>query len=200
MQIANPHLVARYQQILQSTPRRVGSVSSGFEEGTRQKDKAGRTAARLFPNEDRITISPQAREILSQLASRDREVRAHEAAHAAAGGSHAGSPVYEMEKGPDGRSYAVGGEVSISTSPVAGEPEATLGKAEQVRRAALAPAQPSAADRSIAARATNMASRARMEISREQSAERDDVSAIGAEQPSAGRQKPTTGRFLDIRA
>ena len=101
---------------------------------------------------------------ISELAARDREVRAHEQAHAAVGGQHAGTASYTYERGPDGRQYAVGGEVPISTSPVAGDPQATIDKMEQVRRAALAPAEPSSADRSIAAQAAQLIAQARVEL------------------------------------
>jgi hypothetical protein len=51
--------------------------------------------------------------------------------------------------------YAVSGEVSIDSSPVKGDPKATVRKMEQVVRAALAPAQPSGQDRAVAAAALN---------------------------------------------
>ena len=67
-------------------------------------------------------------------------MRAHEQAHLAAAGPYAnGAPTFEFQTGPDGRQYAVGGEVSIDTSPVPGDPEATVRKAQTVKRAALAP-------------------------------------------------------------
>ena len=95
-------------------------------------------------------------EIIEVLAARDREVRAHEQAHASVGGQYAGSPVYTYERGPDGVAYAVGGEVSISTAAIPGDPEATLAKARQVRRAAQAPAEMSQQDRLVAAAAARM--------------------------------------------
>lgn len=112
---------------------------------------------------DEMELSQEAQEI-RELQLRDREVRAHEAAHAAAGGAYAGSPTYTFKRGADGHSYAVGGSVSIDISPVKGDPQATLQKAEQVRSAALAPAQPSAQDLKIAQKAQMMASEARIEM------------------------------------
>jgi len=103
------------------------------------------------------------RELIRQLSSRDREVRAHEQAHAAVGGQYSGSPSYTFEKGPDGVNYAVGGEVSI-TAPPTGDPEVTLRAAEQIQRAALAPADPSPQDRRVAAAAAQTALNARAEI------------------------------------
>jgi hypothetical protein len=110
----------------------------------------------------------QEAQVLRQLRARDREVRAHEAAHAAAGGQHVvAGPRFDFQRGPDGRLYAVGGSVQLDTSPVPGDPRATLEKAEQIRRAALAPAQPSGQDRRVAADATRLAAQARMAIARE---------------------------------
>lgn len=114
---------------------------------------------------------------IAELAARDREVRAHEQAHVAVGGQYAGTASYTYERGPDGRQYAVGGEVPISTSPVAGDPQATIDKMEQVRRAALAPAEPSSADRAIAAQAAQLIAQARVELA---TAETD-----GGERPAA---------------
>ncbi len=112
-------------------------------------------------------VEQQQQKQIAQLAARDREVRAHEQAHAAVGGIHAGPPQYSFERGPNGRSYAVSGEVQISTSPVPGDPQATIEKAEQVRRAALAPAQPSTQDRQVAAQATQMKLQAQLELNQE---------------------------------
>lgn len=117
--------------------------------------------------EDKKAMEQMRREeqrILQQLKSRDREVRAHEAAHIAAGRPYVRSgPSYTYQRGPDGRSYAIGGQVQLDTSE-ARDPEATLQKAEQVRRAALAPAQPSPQDLSVAADASQIAARARLEL------------------------------------
>ncbi|MDH5391580.1 MAG: putative metalloprotease CJM1_0395 family protein [Gammaproteobacteria bacterium] len=106
---------------------------------------------------------------IQKLQSRDREVRSHEAAHIAAGGQHVTSGAsFTYQRGPDGRLYAVGGEVSISTSAVPADPQATLAKAEVIRRAALAPADPSSQDLRVASDATRMASRARVDIAIQQ--------------------------------
>jgi hypothetical protein len=113
--------------------------------------------------------NPQSEEqqLIRELAARDQEVRQHELSHAAAGGQYAGAPSFEYERGPDGRLYAVGGEVSIDTSPIPNDPEATLEKAEVILRAALAVADPSPQDRAIAARAAVMASEARAELAQQ---------------------------------
>ncbi len=110
---------------------------------------------------------------LAELKKRDAEVRAHEQAHAAVGGSLAGAPSYQYERGPDGQQYAVGGEVPIDVSPVAGDPRATIDKMQQVRAAALAPAEPSGADRRIAAEAQQTLSQAQAELVQQMSQQRD---------------------------
>ncbi|HET7839793.1 MAG TPA: putative metalloprotease CJM1_0395 family protein [Rectinemataceae bacterium] len=95
--------------------------------------------------------------MIELLRSRDAEVRAHEAAHVAAGGSYiTGGASYTTERGPDGRSYAVGGEVGIDTQPIPGRPEETANKMRIVRAAALAPIDPSSADLAVAAAAAAM--------------------------------------------
>ena len=103
---------------------------------------------------------------LTELKQRDTEVRAHEQAHASLGGQYASSPQYEYERGPDGRRYAVEGEVSIDISK-ATTPEETIRKAQQIKAAALAPAEPSAQDLRVATEATQIVLEARTEIARE---------------------------------
>src|SRR4051812_11512474 len=97
--------------------------------------------------------SAQEAQALARLRTRDQEVRLHEEAHRAAAGPYAGAPSYQYATGPDGRRYAIGGEVSIDASPVQGNPRATAEKMRIIVRAALAPAQPSAQDRAVAAQA-----------------------------------------------
>ncbi|MEJ2669887.1 MAG: putative metalloprotease CJM1_0395 family protein [Gammaproteobacteria bacterium] len=101
---------------------------------------------------------------IRELKARDLEVQRHEQAHASAGGAYAGSPSFEYVTGPDGVRYAVSGEVSIDASAVPNDPEATLEKATAVRQAALAPAEPSAQDRRVAAEASHLAAQARVEL------------------------------------
>lgn len=104
---------------------------------------------------------------LEELAATDRRVRAHEAAHLAASGGLAQSGAdFDLVKGPDGKMYAVGGEVQIDVSP-GRTPEETVRKAEQIRRAALAPMDPSAQDYRVAAQAAQMLAQAQQELARQ---------------------------------
>lgn len=100
---------------------------------------------------------------IDELKARDQEVRTHEQAHATVGGQYAGAPSYDFETGPDGRQYAVGGEVSIDISEER-TPEETVRKMQQVKAAALAPAEPSPQDLRVASEATQRAAEARAEI------------------------------------
>lgn len=109
--------------------------------------------------------SDEDRSAVDELKARDREVHVHEQAHLSAAGGYATSGArFTFETGPDGKRYAVGGEVSIDTSAVPDDPEATIRKMQVVRKAALAPMNPSAADRAIAAKAGAVAAEARAEL------------------------------------
>lgn len=112
-------------------------------------------------------LSEDQKQQVRELKKRDVEVKSHEQAHMAAGGGLVqGGASYAYQKGPDGRMYAVGGEVKIDLSPER-TPEATILKMQQVRRAALAPAEPSGTDRGVAAQAAQIEARARTERSEE---------------------------------
>lgn len=94
--------------------------------------------------------------VVEELKARDLEVHAHERAHANAGGQYAGAMSFGYTTGPDGQRYATSGEVGIDMSPIAGDPEATIDKMQVIINAALAPAQPSGQDRSVAQAAKAM--------------------------------------------
>lgn len=112
---------------------------------------------------------------VQDLVERDKEVRTHEQAHQSAGGEYASSPTYQFTQGPDGKRYATGGEVQIDTSVVPGDPAATIAKMQQVRSAALAPAEPSAQDLAVARSAAASEVKARKELMAEQSAKSGGV-------------------------
>ncbi|NMM45730.1 hypothetical protein HH303_14635 [Rhodospirillaceae bacterium KN72] len=138
-------------------------------------------------------LTPEEEAIVDDLQQRDAEVRRHEQAHAAVGGQYAGAPSYEYERGPDGQFYAVGGEVSIDTSAIPGDPEATIAKMQQVRRAALAPAQPSAQDRRVATEAQQALVEARAELAQ---AESDEGSPAASVEPERTAPDDSASRSL----
>ncbi|MFP4521204.1 MAG: putative metalloprotease CJM1_0395 family protein [Fibrobacterota bacterium] len=116
-------------------------------------------------------LSDEEKKEVEELKKRDREVRNHEQAHVAAGGQYVkGGPTYEFQTGPDNKRYAVGGHVDIDTSPES-DPEKTIAKMQQVKRAALAPAEPSGADRAVAGKASSREAEARAELREEKQEE-----------------------------
>ncbi len=140
-----------------------------------EKDEASSGSAAEPENERGLTEDEQ--KAVRALEARDREVRAHEAAHMRAGGDLVrGGASFSYQRGPDGRQYAIGGEVSIDTSS-GSTPAETIARAERIRAAALAPAEPSAQDMQVAAEATRMAAEAR------------------AAQASAGQAKPDANPY-----
>jgi len=138
-------------------------------------------------------VTPEERAVINDLKKTDKEVRAHEAAHVAAGGQYVtGGAQFEYQTGPDGKKYAVGGEVQIDTSSVPDDPEATIAKMQVVKRAALAPGQPSSQDRSVAAAAARIEAEARQQLS-SPSSDNKNKGSNPADQYSAGGNKQTGG-------
>ncbi|MBT5550928.1 MAG: catalase [Nitrospina sp.] len=149
---------------LASSAESSGNLENGEEEPENASAQAG--------PKTNLELSEEERRILNELQARDAEVRAHEQAHLAAAGPYAnGAPTFEFQTGPDGRQYAVGGEVSIDASPVSGDAEATVRKAQTIKRAALAPSDPSAQDRQVAAQAAQLEAQARQEVKAEKAEE-----------------------------
>ncbi|MFP7755537.1 putative metalloprotease CJM1_0395 family protein [Thermodesulfobacteriota bacterium B35] len=173
---------------------RVTISAQGREEAARaaNQDTAPATAA---TDKKRSAGSPAAGpaeldmaelRMVERLKLRDREVKAHELAHLANAGQYAtGGPSYTYQQGPDGRRYAVGGEVPIDISAEQA-PEATIQKMRTVRRAAMAPANPSAADRNIAALASRKEAEARQEMRQEE----NEKQAARPDNTDAGKTAP----------
>ena len=103
--------------------------------------------------------------MISKLEQRDAEVKAHEMAHSSVGGVATGAPSYSYEIGPDGKKYAVSGEVSVDLSVVDGDPLATIAKMKKVHAAAMAPVNPSIQDSRVAASAVKIIAQAQTEFS-----------------------------------
>lgn len=114
-------------------------------------------------------LSAEDQKKIDELKARENEVIAHEHAHRMAGGRFVrGAIQYEYEVGPDNRRYISGGEVNIDTTPVEGDPQATVQKMQIIQRAALAPIDPSAQDRKVAQEARRQEMKARMELMQNQ--------------------------------
>jgi SprA-related family len=142
--------------------------------------------------ESGVGLDDQEQATVQKLKARDREVRAHEAAHQAAGGGLAGAASFTTQRGPDGLDYAIGGEVPIDMGQ-GKTPTETIARAQRVRAAALAPANPSGADRSIAAAAAKMESSARAEQAKQdRSGGEEEAGAVGAKTDAAGAETEAT--------
>ncbi len=128
------------------------------------------------------TLTPEQQQQIQKLKQTDQKVREHEAAHMAAGAGLTGGAHFEYVHGPDGKQYAVGGEVKIDVSP-AQTPQQTLDKAKRIQAAAMAPADPSAQDRAVAAQAAQMAAKAQVELSRQSSTAVSAVASKNAATP-----------------
>jgi hypothetical protein len=139
-------------------------------------------------------LSKEQQAQVRELKKRDAEVKAHEQAHAAVGGAYASAPKYTYTRGPDGKKYAVGGEVEIDTSPER-TPEATIRKMDVVIRAALAPAEPSSQDRAVARQAQQQ----RLEAQRELTQQETDQTAPGsAGEDQTAKSSMETGLLAQI--
>lgn len=133
------------------------------DEKTGQK---GRTAFSQSSNASKQELTAQEMAVLLELKKTDQQVRQHEAAHIAAGGSYVSKAAsYSYKVGPDGNRYAVAGEVSIDVSPER-DPRATVQKMAVVQRSALAPPDPSPQDRAVAAKAAMIAAQAQAQLVR----------------------------------
>jgi len=142
----------------------LSGYSMALPKATAAARQAGRSLS--YPS-----LTPEQKAVVQQLQQRDREVRQHEQAHLAVADGYArGGANYSYTTGPDGKQYATGGEVSIDVSPAA-TAEATIRKMEIVKRAAVAPANPSGQDRAVYATASKVEMKAERELAEEQQAE-----------------------------
>jgi len=156
-----PSQSARPINYSQSTVNNVNSQSIVTESSKNQYSSVVSSST----NSELVKQEEQVQQVINQLKARDAEVRAHEMAHFSAAGMYAtGGMSLSYQKGPDGRQYAIGGEVGIDLSVVPGDPEATLAKARTIQQAAMAPAEPSGQDRKVASAAAQMMVQAQAEI------------------------------------
>ena len=121
-------------------------------------------------NSSKDELSPDEERLVRDLQARDSEVKAHEAAHQAAGGGMTGAASYTYQQGPDGKMYAIGGEVSI-TMKTGSTPEETIANARQIAAAAMAAGNPSPQDYAVASSARVMEMKAQQQLAREQQEE-----------------------------
>ena len=187
--------------MVQSITNRLPQPVYGFESSSRFGASASKTgggdsrsasASVSKKSEEAVVgqLTPEEERIVQELKQTDSKVRAHEQAHVSVGADLVrGGASFSYETGPDKKRYAVGGEVSIDTSP-ARNPEDTIPKAQHIRATALAPADPSTQDRRVAAQASVMELDARGEVAAQQrqeaSAATTETSAVMAEDGGQG--------------
>lgn len=147
-----------------------GTKNSSDKEDTVKTSQTSDDSSSKNDNKDKKNItqlSDEEKLQVAKLQQRDSDVRTHEASHMAAGAGLTSGADFTYQKGPDSKMYAVGGEVGIDTSP-GKTPEETIQKAQQIKRAALAPSSPSPADLKIAANAASMEVSAKAQMQQEQ--------------------------------
>lgn len=173
-----------YNEILYEPISKVGNISNiklhekdGVIEAKTKTSKPIDKNSVDFENADKKSynlngnknLAESDQKLINELKKIEKNVIAHEQAHISSGGGLVrGGASYNYQAGPDGKRYIVGGEVQIDTSTQSDDPAATVAKMQRVIQAALAPADPSSQDRSVASSAAKTLSAARMELSRNQ--------------------------------
>lgn len=200
---------------IQQTPLNTGKAAMPFEEDSSPTDSTQQTsdtqtdtdngtdetvstAEQEEENGSEGELSQDEKQQVSELQARDTEVRAHEAAHIAAGaGVVTGGASFTYQTGPDGKQYAIGGEVPINMSE-GSTPEATIAKMQQARAAAMAPADPSPTDYRVAASASMIEMKAQAELNKEKLEEatkglkeKEAISAYGEQAESVSETEIT---------
>ena len=156
------------QQLNRSSLLRIDSTQSFVSPAYQKRTVPSKEPGKLSREGDGQPVADKARQEkvkqqVQGLKAEEQKVKAHEMAHKAVGGEYAGAIRYQYATGSDGQAYIVGGEVSIDISE-GKTPEETLRKMEQVKRAAMAPADPSPQDNSVASAATRIEQKARYEL------------------------------------
>jgi len=121
-------------------------------------------------NERELTLREQLE--VKRLEQVERSVHEHERSHLRAARDLAiSSPSFDYQRGPDGKEYAVGGEVNVSADFDFADAQGTIEKALKIRQAALAPNDPSPKDRRAATEAKIVESKAYRKLNREEAQE-----------------------------
>ena len=127
-------------------PQPLLSLQEEDSQGSRSNGGSSRSSLARDP----VDLTPEEQAEVDRLRIRDQQVRQEEQAHAANAGDLAGPISYTTVTGPDGRSYAVGGSVSIRAQAVSGDPAEAERIGARLAAAAHAAVNPSAQDLSVA--------------------------------------------------
>jgi len=160
----------------------------GVDDSARRSETASGSESRAYG--DRPLTPDEVRRV-AELRQIDRNVRAHEAAHLAAGfGVVTSGASYGYTRGPDGKNYATSGEVGIDTSREE-KPQQNIDKGQRIQAAALAPRDPSPQDYRVAAIGARLQAEGYAELARERRGEptererRAALQAYGADPSSS---------------
>ena len=136
--------------------------------------------------------------MVDRLKQVDRQVRDHEAAHLHAGAGVVTSGAnFSYTYGPDGKQYAVAGEVGIDTSRET-RPRDNIDKGRRIQAAALAPADPSSQDYRVAAIGGQLVTEGQRALVTEQTAPatKPEPAAVAANASTAAQPDTRTGSFI----
>ncbi|MEE9466368.1 MAG: putative metalloprotease CJM1_0395 family protein [Candidatus Neomarinimicrobiota bacterium] len=170
------------------------NISPSSDDGNRQAEAAGSDG-----RSPSVAQEPTAREKreTEELKAEDAKVREHERAHVAAAGQYAvGGARYQYKIGPDGNRYAVHGEVQIDASEIPDDPDATVRKMQVVRRAALAPRDPSSQDQRVAAQATRTEMEARTDLAEERATQAQPPQTTASGPTGTPTEPPLIDQFV----
>lgn len=175
------------KQILVVEDDPVSKEQAKTKETARKKEQEEKKAEESKKSASPEELSEDEERLVKDLASRDSEVKAHEAAHQAAGGGLTGAASYTYQQGPDGKMYAIGGEVSIST-PSGSTPEEAIKNARIVAAAAMAAGDPSPQDFAVASSARVMEMQAQQQKSKEELQKQEGQDVYDKEASSSNTQ------------
>ncbi len=149
--------------------KQIVSEKNGTQEDTRglEKNDASKKSEenKEQSNKNNTELTLDEKLQLNQLKAADTKVRAHEAAHQS-GPAASGGASFTYEKGPDGVMYAVAGEVPVRIQ-TGSTPQESISNLQGVIATALAPADPSPQDLSVASKARVMLMKAQQEFAQE---------------------------------
>ncbi|MBI5163291.1 MAG: hypothetical protein HY985_05240 [Magnetospirillum sp.] len=133
----------RFQSALVQTLSPSGDTASASASTAAPSIFAPSPASASHKSEDDLSASE--RQALAELQATDRAVKAEERQHAAVAGAYGSTPQYEYVQGPDGKWYAVGGHVQVSSAGAADAEDAAQ-VAGKLSAAAQSVMSPSSAD------------------------------------------------------
>lgn len=165
--------------------------SQGTPSTQSSRDGDSFTPSQSLKEDSPTELSESEEAEVEELKDRDQEVRQHEQAHMAAAGPYSRGMSLDYTTGPDSKRYVTFGHVDIDTSPVSGDPGATIAKAQVIQRAASAPAEPSSQDKKVESQARSMEMKAREDLREEQLEEsKNSGEAQGSESQTSEVEKP----------